>query len=160
MHPSKANLKRNDALSQSRKIEAQEEDPFFGLKLIAFHRSTFPKDSEELTEDELIAFARWQICKSRNILWNDPIWQSYTHPEILIEFFAIKFDEDQELRDKFAASLVQVQKKDLDWFAQMEAKLTAEAASKPPSPVVENSKIEQLVPKPEAAEPIEFEDKF
>lgn len=102
------------------KNNSEVKDPFFALKYIAFHRTGLPKDPEDLDRESLISFAKWQICKVRNILWNDPVWDSYTEEEILIEFFSIKFDENEDLRRDFGNLVQGPSTKDLDWFDEME----------------------------------------
>jgi hypothetical protein len=131
-------------MSQNNKKD--EKDPFFALKYIAYHRTGLPKDSEEIDPETLISFAKWQICKVRNILWNDPIWDSYTEEEILIEFFAIKFDESEDLRKEFGDLMIGPSKKDLDWFEQMEQAYVTEKQGT----IEEDPKLE----------PEEFEDTF
>jgi hypothetical protein len=131
-------------MSQSPKKEAK--DPFFALKYIAYHRTGLPKDSDELDTEALISFAKWQICKVRNILWNDPVWDSYTEEEILIEFFSIKFDENEELRKDFGNLMIGPSKKDMDWFDEMDQKY---------APDKQGTIIEETTPEPE-----EFEDKY
>lgn len=120
----------------NQKANKKQEDPLYGLKHIAYGRSVLSEDA--LTPQALVDFARWQVCKARSILWNDPLWDVYTAEEILIEYFSIRFDEDEDLRAKFAATLVRASKTDLEWFEEMEAKLK----------------------NPEPIEPVEFEDKF
>jgi hypothetical protein len=120
-------------------------DPFFALKYIAYYRTGLPKDMEELDRETLISFAKWQICKVRNVLWNDPVWDSYTEEEILIEFFAIKFDENEELRKEFGTLGMGPSKADLDWFDSMEAS--------------ELTKKQDTI-KEEDSAPIEFEDEY
>lgn len=129
------------------------KDPFFGLKYIAFCRTGLIVDGETLDEEAMLAFAKWQICKVRNILWNDPVWDNYTNPEILIEYFAIKFDEDADLRTAFEASTVSAKEADVDWFERMEKKL--KEGSKIKEEVIAGGTIEEL---PQT--PSEFEDKF
>jgi hypothetical protein len=133
-------------MSQLPKIEAAK-DPLFGLKYIAYLRTTLPKDSDSLDNDTIVSFAKWQVCKSRNILWNDPIWESYTQQEILIEFFAIRFDEDEKLRTAFEAGLVSASKSDMDWLLQDELK-------------EKDSKISSVTNESSPENPEEFEDTF
>lgn len=135
----------------------KEVDPFFGLKYIAYCRTGLTINEDDVDEEAMIQFAKWQICKVRGILWNDPIWDSYTAPELLVEFFAIKFDESEELRQKFEATVVSVKAKDLDWFERMERK-HAEDQKKGK---IKEGEVEQ---KPEVefepTPPVDFEDKF
>lgn len=135
----------------------KETDPFFGLKYIAFCRTGLPANEEDLDEEAMLQFAKWQVCKVRNILWNDPKWDSYTSQEILIEYFAIKFDQDTELRKDFEISTISTKQADVDWFAKKEAQLKAEKAknSKIKEEVIAGGNIEDLPKTPQ-----DFEDKF
>jgi len=102
--------------------EAEKEDPLFGLKYIAWCRSQFPPENAKLTDKAAVDFARHQICKVRNKLFNDPIFDTYTREEFLIEYFAIRYDEDEEIRKEFAAQMVGATLADHDWFDKMQVK--------------------------------------
>lgn len=134
--------------------KVKEVDPFFGLKYIAFCRTGLPSNEEDLDEEAMIAFAKWQICKVRNVLWNDPIWDRYTTPEILCEYFAIKFDQDPDLRNKFDALTISAKASDVDWFERMEKKHKAAKEGTIKEEIAGGS-IEDLSKTPE-----EFVDKF
>lgn len=123
------------------------KDPFFGLKYIAYCRSALSPNKEDLDTESFVSFAKWQICKTRNKLWNDPVWDEYTNEEILTEFFAIRFDENEEMRREFETSILTPSKSDLDWFERMESKHTVSTNDK----IVGETK-----PKP----PEDFEDKY
>lgn len=130
-------------------------DPFFGLRYIAYLRTGMPVNEEDMDESVLANFAKWQLCKARNRLWLDPIWDAYTYEELLIELFAVQFDEDAELRTKFEAGLVTANRSDEDWMARMEARHRAKAEA---AAQAEQSKI--VVENASPADPNEFEEKF
>lgn len=127
-------------------------DPFFGLKYIAYCRTGLPVNPEDVDEQALFNFAKWQICKVRNVLWNDPVWDSYTAQEVLAEYFAIKFDESSELRAEFERGMSGVKKSDLDWLEER-----AERHRKSQEAAAEDSTIKEVIA---PAPPEEFEDKF
>lgn len=109
------------------------KDPFFGLKFIAYCRSQRPPDGVDgiITEDiDIINYAKWRVCKSRNVLFNDPVWENYTPEEILVEYFTISFDDSEEVRDMFLAQMRGVETKDYDWLEQMESKWLKEQEEK------------------------------
>lgn len=139
--------------------KANEKDPFFGLKLIAYYRTGLPINQEDVDEEAMVNFAKWQICKVRNVLWNDPVWDNYTNPEILTEFFAIKFDETEDLRKEFEAGIVTAKKEDIDWIERMEKKLKDQKQGKIKEEGVEKTK-ENAVAEFKPAPPEEFEDAF
>jgi hypothetical protein len=136
------------------------QDPFFGLKYIAYCRSSLPVNEEDVDDEAMIQFARWQICKVRGVLWGDPIWDNYTPEEILVEYFAIKYDENEQLRNEFEAQLVSAKKSDLDWLERMEQKDREAKQGKIKEGVTEEKPKEtpavEFTPQP----PGEFEDKF
>ena len=118
------------------------EDPFFGLKYIAWCRTTVK--GEVLTEEHLIDYAKWQLCKSRNLLFNDPIFKEYTKEEILVEFFSIKFDEDEKLKEAFKLEMQGVNKSDLDWFEKMEKLYQEKAEEETKSSLGEDALPEEI----------------
>jgi hypothetical protein len=120
------------------------KDPFFGLKYIAYCRTGLPINDEDIDEEALISYAKACICKARNKLWNDPIWDSYTQEEILVEYFTIRF-ESEDARKEFETKLISVKKSDLDWFETAEKRYMSE-----------NKKENDII----TQEPTEFEDTF
>ncbi len=146
----------------SQKPKNNEPDPFFGLKLIAYYRTGLPVNDDDIDEEAMVQFAKWQICKIKSVLWNDPVWNEYTSPEILIEFFAIKFDENEELRKKFEAGIVTTKKSDTDWMERRMAKLLKEKEEKQGKIKVEGPEKPKETPVVEfTPAPVEdFEDKF
>jgi hypothetical protein len=140
--------------------QSQTKDPFFGLKYIAYCRTGLPVNEVDLDMVAMLQFAKWQICKVRNVLFNDPVWDEYTDEEILTEFFAIKFDEDSALRKEFEAKLVTAKASDIDWLERMAQKDQAVKNGKingdvTPEKPKESPKVE-FHPEP----PSEFEDSF
>jgi len=105
-------------------------DPLYGLKYIAFCRTGLEDKTVDM--QDFINFAKWHICRTRKVLWNDPVWDNYTDDEILIEFFSIRFDESPEVREEFKKTTVSASKSDLDWFEEMERKALAERSTTTP----------------------------
>lgn len=128
----------------------KSKDRFFGLKYIALTRVSLTKNKDELDAEALLSFAKWQLCKTRSILWNDPVWEHYTAEEVLIEWFSLKFDENEDLRKEFELSILSVSAEEVDWFAAQERKYRT---------VQKNDIIEKVSPdKPLIVE--DFEDTF
>jgi len=117
-------------------------DPFLPLKYIAYCRSRLTDLKDDFDKEALLDFAKWQICKVRNVLFLDPIWDAYTEEDILIEYFAIRFDESEDMVNEFKKEAFQDTKEQVtDWFKKMEDL----HGSKNPAPT---------------PEPEEFEDTF
>jgi hypothetical protein len=55
--------------------------------------------------EDLISFAKFFLCKHAKLLWKDPVWDSYTDEEILIEYFAHLFAKDEIARKDFEVSI-------------------------------------------------------
>lgn len=106
-------------------------DLFFNLKSIAYHRTALP--DANITKEDIINYAKWQICKSRNVLWKDPIWDDYTPEDILVEYFAILFDDNEENKEAFAQKLKPVTEEVYDWFTEMEKKHLTEKIENAPN---------------------------
>lgn len=166
MQPSKT-PKRQKSNLPGRKKKSKSHDPFKVLKYIAYLRTGFPASNEDLDEETLINYAKWQICSARSILWLDPIWDAYTPQEILIEFFAIKFDESAELRQEFERDIVEVKAVDLSWFDEMEAKYRkAKPAPTPEDDIIKSEDSEEKEPVEQEPDygpevpPVEFEDNY
>ena len=119
---------------------------FLGLEYIGFCRSKLNTlmATESVTYEELGDFFKWQICKIRNVLWLDPIWDQYTFQDLAVEYFGILFDENEEYANEFLGRITQTDEEEfVDWAAKIERSL----ASK---------KLKELAENP----PEEFEDKY
>lgn len=76
------------------------KDPLTALKYRGYVRAiTVP--GEETTLEDFVSFAKFFLCKQTRRLWKDPIWDSYTDEEILIEYFAHLFFTDKSARTEF-----------------------------------------------------------
>ena len=122
------------AKTHNKKKAGEEEtdavDSFLGLKHIAYCRTGIPNTIKDYDLAILLDFAKWQICKTRNVLWNDPVWDNYTADEILIEFFAIGFDLNPKSREAFERTLLKPKEADYAWFDRMEKQAREEAKAK------------------------------
>jgi hypothetical protein len=103
------------------------KDPFLALKSIAYARSQL--NSSEKIKPNIIDFARHQICAKKGLLFNDPLWKHYTSEEILIEYFALLFDESEKAREQFLHQLETgetLEESDMKWFEKMKDKYAEE----------------------------------
>jgi hypothetical protein len=101
----------------------KQNDVFLPLQHVAYCRSRLTDLDDAHTRQELLDFCKWQICKVRNILFLDPIWDRYTEEDIFVEYFAIKFDESDEMAEEFKNKLGSGNKEEVaDWFDQMAEK--------------------------------------
>ena len=58
-----------------------------------------------MSMDDMVAFAKFFLCKRMSRLWKDAIWDSYTDEEILIEYYAHIFAENDEERRKLEVAI-------------------------------------------------------
>lgn len=114
-------------MTNPKKEEKREvKDPFFGLKFIAYCRAYMPPEEVETEEEDMVAYAKFYLCQKRNILFNAEVWDNYTDEEILVEYFSIRFTEDEVLRGEFETQMKGVEKADYEWFDKMTKKYEAE----------------------------------
>jgi hypothetical protein len=119
------------------------KDPFFGLKYIAYCRSKLPPEEAGRDDADIINYAKWQICKSRNLLFLDPIWDRYSEEEILIEYLTIRFDEDENVCKAFESQMQGVSLDDQEWFERMEKKYHEEQEKRAKEALGEQQEIEE-----------------
>lgn len=106
------------------------DDPFHKLKFIAYCRSALPPAEFEKVNQTMVDYAKWAICKSRNILFLDPVWDNYGDEDIFIEYFTIIFDENEKARTDFLSALRGISTDHNDWFNEMEEKYVKEQEQK------------------------------
>lgn len=80
----------------------KNKDPFFGPKWLAYMNAEMP---EKAQLDDYVRWAKFQLAIRTKTLLKDPIWDKYTAEEILIEFFAHKFDNDPNFKKDFEKDL-------------------------------------------------------
>lgn len=109
-------------MNPEKKSKPKQHDRLVSLKYKGYCWShTAP--GETLGMDDLVNFARFFLCKHSHRLWKDPIWESYTDEEIMIEYFAHLFQNDEIARKEFEASIdagTEVYGEDIyDWLDRM-----------------------------------------
>jgi len=73
-------------------------DPYKNLKRLGYNTSQLP---ERYNKDQLVTYAKFSLAKFSKRLLKDPIWDEYTEEELLIEFFAHQFEDNDKLRIEF-----------------------------------------------------------
>jgi len=89
-------------------------DPFFKLKTIAYIRTKFPQGFE--TVNLFVDHCKTTLCFNLKIAYKDPLWDSYTDEEIIIEYYCHVYNTNKAEADKMRASFV----KEEDFFAWTE----------------------------------------
>lgn len=111
----------------------KENDPLVSLKYKGYCRSnTAP--GEELTLEDLTNYAKFILCKHSKRLMKDPIWDEYTDEEILVEYYAHLYSNNEEMRKEFEAQInagSQVYGEDIyEWLEAQDKKLKEEHEKK------------------------------
>lgn len=96
-----------------------KKDPFLNLKYIAWCRSKTPPEGEVFEYKDLIEHARHYIASKKNVLFNDPVLKEYTPEELLVEYFALRFDSEKDFCDEFEAQMRGISQEDYEWFDRM-----------------------------------------
>lgn len=91
-------------MSQEKPVK-KKVDPYRGVKYIGYRMAQLP-DTYSL--DQLVHFAKFQLAALTRTLLKDPIWDTYTIEEILVEYFAHQFHNNKEARTLFEAQLSDV----------------------------------------------------
>lgn len=66
---------------------------------------------------ELVRYARFFLAIRTKRLYKDPIWDSYTVEELLVEFYAHQFQENKQFRQEFEASVGNMDPTSVDSFS-------------------------------------------
>lgn len=82
----------------------KKRDPLKRLKFMGYCMSQL--ESGTITLDDYIRYAKFFLCSKTRTLMKDPIWDSYTAEEILVEFFAHQFEINQKFLEEFEVSLM------------------------------------------------------
>ena len=82
-----------------------EDDLLFKIKHRAYFLAKLPTDTTLL---DLFSYAKFQLAAKTHKLLKDPIWDAYTDEEILQEYFAYLFQENETFRNEFATLIGQV----------------------------------------------------
>ena len=99
-----------------------KNDRYFKLKYLGFCMSNLPPEGADVVFDDWVRYAKYKLCKNFNVLMKDPIWEKYTDEELLVEYFALIFETNEEEREKFKANARGVEDDVLDWFDEEEVK--------------------------------------
>lgn len=80
------------------------KDPLKQIKFFGYVRAQVGLAGTVDLQD-LVRFAKFYLCFKTNTLWKSPIWDEYTDEEILSEYYARLYFEDEDLRRAFEATL-------------------------------------------------------
>lgn len=83
------------------KPNPKKRDPYFRLKYLGYFLSQLP---DTFSTKDLVRYAKFYLAAKTKTLMKDPIWDNYTSEELLIEFFAYRF-QDESFRVPFEQQL-------------------------------------------------------
>jgi len=72
-------------------------DPYKPLKIKAL---------QTCLTGNFVDFCKAHLCHEKNVLWRDPIWDSYGEVEIMVEYFMSIYLKNEELKKKDLALLM------------------------------------------------------
>ncbi len=78
--------------------------------------SQLPPEEAVATLADFINYCKFQLCRMSNRLMKDPIWDTYTKEEILVEYYASLFYGSKTEREKFESTLQGADESTLDWL--------------------------------------------
>lgn len=105
-------------------------DPLLRIKYMGYCMSQLPPEEANREFDDVVRNAKFQLCQISNRLMHDPIWETYTDEQILVEYYAHVFSKDKEEKEKFEAILRGKDPDLVDWLVDEAEK--------------ENARIKQL----------------
>lgn len=82
-----------------------KSDPLKRIKHVAYCLAFKPPFAENYTLGDLIRHAKFRLSLDKKVLLHDPIWESYTDEQILVEYYAVEFANDKDQKIEFEASL-------------------------------------------------------
>lgn len=119
------NLKRTGmkkSLEEQQLAEIKEKDPFFVLKYVGYFTAGLDQHRDDIDYQDFVKMCKFYLCDKRGVLLKDPIWDKYDDEEIITEYYAILFKENQEVRKEFEANLSGYDLDDLEWMDEEIAK--------------------------------------
>lgn len=126
----------------------QQHDILLKLKYIGYCKAWLPPKEAGFDLDDFIEHAKFYLAHKKRILLRDPIWDSYTDEELLVEFFAERFYTEEEYTKSFKKQLFKQEEKDIAAVKELAAKYAAKKGE-------ERSERSEPTPPPE-----EFDEKY
>lgn len=108
----------------------ESRDGYFKLKYIGFTRAYMNPDNDPVTVEEFVAFCKTYLCNKNKVLFKDPIWDTYTDEELMVEYFAQMFLDDVEEAKKFSANFAETADDTYKWLTEQTEKAEKENLEK------------------------------
>lgn len=91
--------------SQKKEPIKQKLDPLKNLKHKGYCRAFASVGDEPMTYSQFLVYARTYLCNHAHVLFKDPIWDSYTEEELLIEYFSVLYKNDPIKKEEFEKTI-------------------------------------------------------
>ncbi len=75
-------------------------DPFLRIKSVGYCRAFLPS-KETLEMEDFLRVAKFSLCKLSNTLWKDPIWDTYTDEDLMVEYYSHLYSSDKDAKEEF-----------------------------------------------------------
>lgn len=79
-------------------------DPLKKIKYVGYSMSQLSDDN--VTMIDFVRYAKFFLCSKTHRLMKDPIWDGYTAEEILAEFYAYQFNDNEKFLKEFELELI------------------------------------------------------
>lgn len=86
------------------------------FKYIGYCYSQMPPEEATFEWSDFIQYVHFQLCKINKKLMLDPIWNSYTEAEMLVEYYAHVYQNSPKERDAFIHALKGLDGDIMDWL--------------------------------------------
>jgi hypothetical protein len=83
-----------------------KKGPLFKLKYMGYFLAGLDENRQDLTFKDFVRIAKFFLADERKILLKDPVWDSYSDEELLIEYYAVLYKNSEQARQAFESSLV------------------------------------------------------
>ena len=101
------------------KEKTEKKDKFRRVKFMGYCMSQLPPDGFGLDFEDYMNWILFQLCKHYKIPTKSDVWDKYTDEELLVEYYAIRFDTDDDEMKKFEGIIEGLAGGDddiYDWF--------------------------------------------
>src|SRR6185436_4910131 len=95
---------QNPNQTSKKKQTKTKKDYFRKIKYMGYCMSHLPRE-DSISLDDMVKFAKFQLCLKNKVLMKDPIWDDYTREEIMAEFYAHQFSFSEKAKLEFEASI-------------------------------------------------------
>ena len=75
------------------------------IKYAAYCKAMLPPKEEDVSYEDLVEFALFQLSVEKHLPLKHKIWKDYADEEILLEYYAVLFLKNEDVRERFLAEI-------------------------------------------------------